>query len=281
MGAIAKQSQEIQQQGGGASFRDLVKACAPQLQAVMPKGFKAERLAQMAIAAYKTTPKLSECTTTSILSCCLQCATLGLEPSAVDGLGRAYVLPYYNGKTKRMEAQFTLGKNGMLELVERSGKVSSIRTQCVYEGDDFEYHEDETGIHFRYSPNLNAPHDELHLKLVYLACHMKDGGLAFLQMGKSEIDAIKARSKSKDRNGNPVGPWKTDYEAMAEKTVIRRAFNRGMLPRSVEVAQAVAQDDSTPVVLDEEGYQVFGQMPDAVEADVPDNVDPETGEVSE
>ena len=84
MGQLAKQAQEIQQAGGSRTFSDLVKACAPQLQSVMPKGFKAERLTQMAIAAYKTTPKLSECSVPSILSCCLQCATLGLEPSAVE-----------------------------------------------------------------------------------------------------------------------------------------------------------------------------------------------------
>lgn len=276
MGAIAKASQnqiQTQQHGGGGSFAELVKACAPQLQSVMPKGFKAERLAQMAIAAYKTTPKLSECSTQSILSCCLQCATLGLEPSAVDGLGRAYVLPYWNKQTNRMEAQFQLGKNGMLELVQRSGQVSSIRTQCVYEGDAFSYYEDETGLHFHYEPNLDAPHGKENLRLVYLTARLRDGGMVFLAMSRAEVESVEARSKAAK-----YGPWKTDWEAMAEKTIIRRAFNRGMLPRSVEVARGVAQDDSTPVMLDAEGYEVFGQRGDA-EVALPENVDPETGEV--
>ena len=274
MGQLAKQAQEIQQAGGSRTFSDLVKACAPQLQSVMPKGFKAERLTQMAIAAYKTTPKLSECSVPSILSCCLQCATLGLEPSAVDGMGRAYILPYFNGRTKSMDAQFILGKNGMLELVRRSGEVSSVRTQGVYEGDDYEYWEDESGVHFNYKPNLDADHGKDHFKLVYLTAHLKDGGFVFLAMSKREVEAIEGRSKAAK-----FGPWKTDWEAMAEKTVIRRAFNRGMLPRSVEVARVVAQDESTPVVLDEDGYQVFGAMPDATEVQtVPEGVDPETGE---
>lgn len=276
MGAIAKASQnQIQTQQGGGSFADLVRACSPQLQSVMPKGFKAERLAQMAIAAYKTTPKLSDCSTASILSCCLQCATLGLEPSAVDGLGRAYILPYNNRKTGRMEAQFMLGKNGMIELVQRSGMVSSIRTQCVYEGDEFDYHEDETGVHFNYKPDLSAEHGEKNFKLVYLTAHLKDGGFVFLAMSKKEVKAIEGRSKA-----SSFGPWKTDWEAMAEKTVLRRAFNRGMLPRSVEVAQGIAQDESTPVILDEDGYQLFGQSGDGIQVEaVPEGVDPETGEV--
>lgn len=278
MGAITKANSELKR--GGGTFKELVKACAPQLQSVMPKGFSAERLVQMSVAAYKTTPKLSECSIPSILSCCLQCATLGLEPSAVDGLGRAYIIPRYNRNTKSYEATFQLGKNGMLELVRRSGEIESIRTQCVYEGDGFVYFENETGVHFNYEPDVNAPHDKEHLKLVYLSCHLKDGGFVFLVMSKGEIDSVMSRSSSKDRNGSVTGPWATDYEAMAEKTVVRRAFNRGMLPRSVEVASAVMTDGSTPVVLDEEGYEVFGGTSDD-SVEVEPSFDHETGEVFE
>lgn len=272
MGAITQAKQELAEQPARLSFNDLIKSKQDVFQSVMPKGFTAERLVQMAISARNTTEKLSECDAASILSCCLRSASLGLEPSAVDGLGRAYILPYYNKKTGHMQAQFILGKNGMLELVERSGKVDSIRTQCVYEGDDFDWYEDEAGLHFHYRPNLDAPHGKDNFRLVYLSARLKDGGTVFLAMSKVEVEAVEKRSAAN------FGPWKTDWEAMAEKSVIRRAFNRGMLPRSVEMreaAQAIAQDETTPVILDEEGYQVFGEMGDAVE------VDPETGEVRE
>lgn len=273
MGAISKASQEMQQASEHRTFDKYMEKLAPTFAKVMPKGFTPERLVQMAISARNQTPKLAECDMSSFLSCCLRCASLGLEPSAVDGLGNAYILPYKD-KSGKMLAQFQLGKNGMLELVQRSGKVSSIRTQCVFEGDDFDYYEDEGGLHFHYRPNLEAPHTEQTFKLVYLSARLKDGGSVFLAMSKVEVDQIKARSKA-----SGFGPWKTDYLAMAEKTVIRRAFNRGMLPRSVEVAKAVQQDESTPVILDEEGYQVFGEQPAAIE--VPAGVDPDTGEVSD
>ena len=262
MGAIAKASQEVQEAPRVSTFADLVHSVSPQFQSVMPKGFKAERLAQMAISAYNQTPELADCSVPSILSCCLRCASLGLEPSAVDGLGRAYILPYRNRKTGGREAQFILGKNGMVELVQRSGQVRALRTQCVYEGDEFDYWEDESGVHFSYRPNLEADHGRDHMRLVYVSAQLRDGGLVFLAMSRKEVDEVRARSKASN-----YGPWQTDYEAMAEKTVLRRAFNRGMLPRSVEVAQAVASDEATPVVIDEDGYRVFGQMPDAVEAE--------------
>lgn len=275
MGAITQAKQEIKQsQNQDNSFAGLIKRCAPQLQAVMPKGFTPERLTQLAIATYKQIPDLKECSVQSMLSCCLKCAEIGLEPN--DIMGNAYILPYNNRHTGRKEAQFILGKNGMLELVRRSGQVKTVRTQCVYEGDDFEYWEDETGVHFSFKPNLDADHSAKKLKLVYLSCHLKDGGFVFLQMSKKEVDEVKDRSKA-----SKFGPWASDYAAMAEKTVIRRAFNRGLLPRSVEVAKAVTDDDSTPIVLDEEGNRIFEDPLAPEPTDVPANVDAETGEIIE
>ncbi len=275
MGAITQAKQEIQQsQQQDNSFAGLIKRCAPQLQAVMPKGFTPERLTQLAIATYKQIPDLKECSVQSMLSCCLKCAEIGLEPN--DIMGNAYILPYNNRKTGRKEAQFILGKNGMLELVRRSGQVKTVRTQCVYEGDDFEYWEDETGVHFSFKPNLDADHSAKNLKLVYLSCHLKDGGFVFLQMSKKEVDEVKDRSKA-----SKFGPWVSDYAAMAEKTVIRRAFNRGLLPRSVEVAKVVTDDESTPIVLDEEGNRIFDDPLAPEPTEVPANVDAETGEIIE
>lgn len=278
MGAIAKaQQQQVDAKRQGGTFGDYMKQFAPQFKAVMPKGFTPERLIQMAATARQRTPKLAECDMGSFLSCCLQCASLGLEPSAVDGLGRAYIIPRWNGKTRTYEATFQLGKNGMLELVQRSGKVSNLRTQCVYEGDDFDFGEDETGLHFHFKPDFDAEHTTDNLKLVYLSCRLNDGGNVFLYMTKRELDKLRDVNAAKDRSGKVIGPWVTEYEAMCEKSVIRRAFSRGMLPRSVEVAKAITSDETTPIVLDEDGYEVFTKIPEAI----PANVDAETGEVVE
>lgn len=289
MGAIAKAKQEtaVAAPNKGMTFGDLVKRATPQFQSVMPEGFKAERLTQMAISAYNQTPKLAECEVSSILSCCLRAASLGLEPSAVDGLGRAYILPYSNHG--RMQAQFILGKNGMIELVQRSGQVKSIRTQCVYEGDEFDYWEDEDGVHMNYRPNLTADHSDKNLKLVYVSAHLKDGGFAFLAMSKDECDAVKARSKAANAS---FSPWKSDYAAMCEKTVLRRAFNRGILPRSVTLAQALNSDETTPDPIQVDGFEVFAEPEveettqeavnnSAVQATPVVNVNTETGEVIE
>lgn len=275
MGQIAQQAQGTQLRAAAPQhdFRALLKSQWPRIQAVMPKEMNPERMMQLAISAYNTTPKLSECSTVSVLSCVMKCAALGLEPSAVDGLGRAYILPYYNGKTRHLEAQMIIGYRGMLDLARRSGEIRSIHAQAVYQGDSFSHWEDETGQHFSFRPGRDVPHEPDRLTDVYMCAHLKDGGFVFETMSKAEVDAVRKRSKASSN-----GPWVTDYEAMALKTVIRRSFR--YLPVSTEARQVAAADDTTPdysAVLD----PVVETEPEDEGAEAPAGVDPETGEVEE
>lgn len=207
----------------------MLRNAMPRIEEVMAANLTPKRLFQLACSTINKNPKLAECTPASFLSCVMKCATLGLEPSAVDGMGRAYILPY------GQEATFILGYKGMLELVRRSGQVKSISARAVYEGDKFEY---EFGLNEKCS---HIPGDGERIKdnltHVYMLCEFKDGGHHLEVMKTSEIEAIRKRSKA----GNS-GPWATDYEAMAKKTVIRRAFP--YLPVSIEAQAAVAADET-------------------------------------
>lgn len=267
MGAITKASTEIQQHKQSGGFDALLKRAWPRISAVMPKHMNPDRMFQLAISCYNQTPKLNQCTPETVLSCLMKCSALGMEPSAVDGLGRAYILPFFNKKTGRMEATLILGYKGMIDLARRSGEIKDISARVVHAGDEFEY---EYGLTegLRHVPSTE-PVDGRPMTHVYMVAHFKDGGHYMDVMSKAEVDIIRKRSKSPNS-----GPWVTDYEAMARKTVIRRAFP--YLPVSVETEQDVAADDTTPVVYDDDGIQLF---PDSVE--VPSNVDSETGEIVE
>lgn len=240
MGQIAHVAQgtQIRAARPGMDFKDLLRREWPRIQAVMPKAMDPERMMQIAISAYNTTPKLSECSVVSMLSCVMKCASLGLEPSAVDGLGRAYILPYYNGKTHHLEAQMIVGYRGMIDLARRSGELRSIHAQAVFQGDTYRHWEDETGQHFNFEA-ADVPHDPDRLTDVYVCAHLKDGGFVFETMTRREVDEVRKRSKA-----SASGPWVTDYVAMACKTVIRRSFK--YLPVSVEAREAAAADETTP-----------------------------------
>lgn len=258
MGNLAKAAagRSIQAAKPAEGIQGYLEKAWPRIRAVMPKHMSSERLYQLALSAVNTTPKLAECDPATILSCVMKCSALGLEPSAVDGLGRAYILPYRNRDKRtggtRMEATFILGYKGMLDLARRSGKVRDISARAVYEGDEFEF---EFGLDEKLSHRpASVPHTPETLTHVYCVCHFADGGHYADVMAKAEVDAVRKRSKASES-----GPWVTDYEAMAKKTVIRRAFP--YLPVSVEAQTAAASDET-----DGGFVQAIGFAPVAPEA---------------
>lgn len=215
---------------------DLLQRQWPRIEAVMPKHMSSERMYQLAVSTVNQTPQLAECDVSSLLSCVMKCSALGLEPSAVDGLGRAYILPYRN--KGRMTATLIVGYKGMLDLARRSGEIKDISARAVYDGDEFEY---EFGLDekLRHKPSKREHGENEKPAYVYMVAHFKDGGHYMDVMTYDEVEAIRKRSKAANN-----GPWVTDYEAMAKKTVIRRAFP--YLPVSVEAQTAAAADETTP-----------------------------------
>ena len=268
MGQLTKARAAMQKTPSGpVAFKDILRSQWPRMAAVMPRHMNSERMFQLAVSCYNQTPELAECSPQSILSCLMKCSALGLEPSAVDGLGRAYILPYYNKKSGRKEAQLIIGYKGMLDLARRSGRIRDISARAVHEGDEFRY---EYGLHedLVHIPSTESPTDR-PLTHVYMVAHFNDGGHYIEVMSKAEVDEIKKRSKA-----SKYGPWVTDYVSMALKTVIRRGMR--MMPMSVEQAQAVYADETTPDAYDAEGEPIF-EFEDAA----PEDVDPKTGEIKE
>jgi recombination protein RecT len=225
----------------------------------MPKHMSGERLYQLAVSAINTTPKLAECSPQSLLSCVMKCSALGLEPSAVDGLGRCYILPYRNAKTQGYEATFIIGYKGLIDLARNSGKIKSISAHPVYAGDDFHY---EFGLHedLRHVPMDACDKTDANLTHVYAVAQFTDGGHQIDVMTKAEVDAIRKRSKASNN-----GPWATDYAAMAVKTVIRRASKTW--PMSTQAREAVAADETTG------GYEAMLTHDDVIPADAFDSAE--------
>lgn len=203
-----------------------------QLAMTLPKSLTPERMSRIVMTELKRTPKLLDCDQVSFFAAVLQCASLGIEPGST--LGLAYLLPYgqkaQNGKPT---CQLILGYRGMIELARRSGQISTIYAYCVHELDRFEYRLglDPTIDHV---PATGA--DPGPTIAVYAVAKLKDGGFQFEVMSRAEVEKIRKRSKA----GNS-GPWVTDFDEMAKKTVIRRLFK--YLPVSIEAAHAAVVDE--------------------------------------
>lgn len=219
------------------------------IQSLVPKHVTPERLTRLGLNAASRNPKLFECEPMTLVGAIVNCAALGVEPNLI---GHAYILPFWNGKTKRMEAQFQLGFKGAIDLARRSGELKQLYAHEVYEGDDFHY---SYGLNkdLHHIPNGEDDPDKVtHFYAVY---HLKDGGSDFVVMSRNQVEKHRDRfTKSKDKTGNVFGPWKDHFIEMSRKTVILKLLKTA--PLSIEredghlqpVGELIAADNSVSTI---------------------------------
>lgn len=253
----------------GKTINDLFEQMKPAIAQAIPKHLTPERLLRIATTSIRTNPKLKVCTPESLLGAVMQCAQLGLEPSI---LGHAYLVPFknavkdYSGKKIGSvdECQFQIGYKGLIELARRTGQISSIMAQAVYEKDHFEY---EYGIDEKLK-HVPADGDRGPVVRYYAYAKFKDGGYSFLVMSKSDI----AAHRDKFSKAKTYGPWVDHFDEMAKKTVLKALMK--YMPISVEFQRAVDQDETT------KHYETdVEDMSEAI--DVTDWSNPQTEEVQE
>jgi len=176
----------------------------------------------------------------SIYQAAAVAATLDLPLN--QNLGFAYIVPYNqkykdekgNWQTKQV-AQFQMGYKGFIQLAQRSGQFKSIYSTPVYEGQIVEANPLD-GYVFDFAKRSSD-------KIVGYAAKFKllNGFEATWYMG---IDQLKAHgSKYSKTFTNDKGLWNTDFDAMANKTVIKLLLSK-FAPLSVEMQKAVISDQS-------------------------------------
>lgn len=226
------------------NLKNLIEQAAPKLAGVLPKHVRLERLITIANAAMTRQPRLQECTSTSILLGIMRGAELGLEVG--NGLNHASLVPFFNKKVNppRYEATFIPGYKGLMLLASNHENIL-FDPQMVFANETFEVHAG-TKHEIIHRPSFRA--DRGDLIAVYTTAFYPDGRYIFDIMTTDEVDSIRARSRANDS-----GPWVTDYNAMALKTVIRRLCWRKLnLKAESPLAKAVAYDqDENPGYEDE------------------------------
>ena len=209
---------------------DLLKRMHTQIEKALPSVITPERFTRIALTAYSRNEKLQECTAESFLGSMMQAAQLGVEPNTP--LGQAYLIPYRNKGV--MEVQFQLGYRGMIDLAYRSGEVQNIQAHEVYENDTFEY---ELGLEpkLRHVPALK---DRGEVILYYAVFKLTNGGVGFEVMSKEDVEAF-AKKKSKTYG---TGPWQSDFDALAKKTLVKRLLK--FAPLKSDFVRAVTADET-------------------------------------
>ena len=171
-------------------------------------------------------------------------SALGL--SLLPTVGEAYLVPY------KGDAQFQLGYKGIVQLAMRSGQMKSFGAESVYEGENPKWD--------KYNQELVTDGEETGKIIGYYAFFTLINGFKMAAYWpKEKVEAHRDRfSKSKK------GPWSTDFDAMAKKTVLKSILQYA--PKSSEMKRALAEDTQAEYV--QAGIQDVTPEPANIEAPV-------------
>lgn len=266
-GVIARtQEERAKDKGAPKSITEWIRSMQPAIKKALPSVITPERFTRIALNAVFNTPALGECTPQSFIAALMNAAQLGLEPNTP--LGQAYLIPYKNNNKGVIECQFELGYKGIVDLAYRSGEISTIQAHEVYPGDDFEFvYGMESNLTHR--PAMDEPEDD---PIWYYALfRLVNGGGNFEVMGVNAIRKHAARYSESYKSS--FSPWKTNFDEMAKKTVLKKVMKYA--PIKTEFVRALETDGTIKTEI--------GEDMTAIPAEYTvrdDDVDKDTGEIT-
>lgn len=189
--------------------------------------------------------QLQKCDPMTIMYAAIKATALNLPLDS--NLGFAYVIPFYNGKEQKHEAQFQLGYRGYLQLAIRSGQFKTINVRDVREGEivgeDFITGE----LTFR-----KREHREELPPIGYVAFFELINGFRKMEYWSVEDmnkHGLKYSQTYSNERTKAYSKWATDFDAMAKKTALKLLLAK-YAPMSVEMQQAIVSDQA---VINEQG----------------------------
>lgn len=173
-------------------------------------------------------PQLRKAEPMSIIGAAMVAATMQLQ--VIPTLGQCYIIPYGN------KAQFQVGYLGLLQLCQRSGQFKKILAAPVHEGEYISGDEFDEDYVF----------DKKQRKSDKIVGYMAKFELlnGFTKVAYWDVDRVKAHATkfSQAYRSGYTSPWKSDFDAMAQKTVLKSILKYA--PKSIEMQNAVTFDQA-------------------------------------
>ena len=188
---------------------------------------------------------LAKATNESIMTAAMKAATLKLpiEPS----LGMAYIVPYNRNEkqgntwVKINEAQFQMGYKGFIQLAQRSGQIRNINCDIVYKEEFLRYDKVYGTLHLK-----EEQVDSGEVEGYFASLELINGFRKMIFWKKEKVIAHAQKySKTYDKqigDFKPGTPWKTEFDAMAQKTLIKELLSK-YAPLSIELQEAIMADN--------------------------------------
>ena len=234
--------------GSEKTLVEVLQRLKPALAQLKPDEQSVERFLQTVRRVAQRNPDVLQCTVASMENAVKDSAVLGLDPTGLMGMG--YIIPFRN-KRGDMEATFIPGYHGLVDMIYRTKKVAGLNFKLVHRDDAWDYIEgSEPRIEHapRFTGTIEYANREECIGGYVTWWDVIDGHpVAKRQcwMWLAEIERVRCSSKQ-TRNGESSGTWRDEWQAMALKTLIRRAIKTMALTPDVadKLDYALANEDA-------------------------------------
>lgn len=234
---MTQQNTQLAQGNGGqmthkqkfSNLRSLLERGKDQLKLAMDAHMDPDRMIRLALTAATKNPALFDCSPESIGLAMLTASQLGIEPNGRD----AHIVPYWNNKTKKREAQLLPDYKGLIRLAYQSGDVRSFQAMAVRENDTLEY-EFGSNAHLKHIP---ATGDRGELIAAWAMVQLKDGCEQFMVLQASDVEKCRQVSQTGKKD---TGPWMEWPDQMWAKTAVK-ALSK-FVPLGVKFENAIEHD---------------------------------------
>lgn len=226
------------------------------------------------VAVVQANPQLKECTNNSMLNASLTAHSLNLSLS--PAMGQAYPVPFKDNKKGVTEAVFQIGASGYKQLAMRSGQYRKLVASAVKEGELKSYNPITEEIVFE--PIMDPEVREKAKTIGYYAMFELLNGYRkeiYWPYAKMEAHASKYSQtyKADKKYGSKRSIWTNNFDAMAEKTMIRTLIRKwGIMSienqtmrRAIEADMGVINDDGSVTYVDNQP-DVVEEAHEAIEA---------------
>jgi len=198
------------------------------------------RFMQQAMMICEQTPKLLECTPTSLAGAIIDSAKVGLSLDPV--LAQGYVVPFNDRRAGITRATFIPGYRGLMLLALRSDRVHAVWAALIRRGDTYQQIQGSNPQIIHEQPPVEDQDAEYLSDASIVgayACAKLANGMVVSTPIMPRLEIEKIRDKSPGRNSMP---WRDHFGEMAKKTAIRRLCKG--LPLSPDDQRVVTVDSN-------------------------------------
>lgn len=182
------------------------------LSAIDGQNLRLRQRFQQAALAVANDGNLQQCTPESLYKCLVACARLNLVPDPM--LKLAYIVRF--GTT----AQLIIGYPGLLELAFRAAPDLNVWAGCVFDNDEYSLVDGTKRQLVITEPHWIRGEEPGKMLFAYCISQRPGGDPLTSFVPAKELEKLKEQARAKG-----VGPgrvWTENFQAMCEKTAIRR-----------------------------------------------------------